>query len=155
MAKRDIKKALGASLKAEERAVKSRFEKAGTTLGEREPAPREQPQQDGAGKLTTESFHLADGEEELLSRLKRRCKRAGISANKSEIVRAGLAALDRMQDRELERLFDGLTRAKSARPEPEILTFLVHRTYTIRFRHTLQIKHFRFARKIVIRNKAS
>jgi len=156
MAKRDIKKALGASLKAEEQAVKSRFEKAETVLGKSEPAPRKQPTPpDGAGKLTTDSLHIPDGEDKLLSRLKRRCRRAGISADKSEILRAGLAALDRMQDRELERLFDGLPGVKSARPEREFLTFVVHRTYTIRFRHTLQVKHFQFVRKIVIRHRSS
>jgi hypothetical protein len=52
-------------------------------------------------------------------------------------------------------LFEGLPREKSARPEREILTFVVHRIYTIRFRHTLQVKHFKFARKIIIRDKAS
>jgi hypothetical protein len=153
MAKRDMKKALGASLKAEEQAVRNRFEKAGTALKKKEPVPREPPQPDGAGKLATDSFAVPDGEDELLSRIRRRCMKAGISANKSEVLRAGLAALDAMQDRELERLFESLPGVKTGRPEREILTFIIHRAYTVRFRHTLQLRHFRFTRKIIIRHR--
>lgn len=153
MAKRDIKKALGASLKAEEQAVKSRFEKAGTALGKKEPARRKQPQPDGRARLATGSIPVVDSEDELIARIKTRCTRAGISANRSELFRAGLAALDALPDRELERLFESLPRAAAVRPEREILTFIVHRAYTVRFRHTLRLKHFLFARKIVIRRK--
>jgi hypothetical protein len=45
MAKKDMKSALGASLKAEEKAVRSRFEKAESVLGGGESAP--------AGRTTT------------------------------------------------------------------------------------------------------
>jgi hypothetical protein len=155
MAKRDMKKALGASLKAEEQAVKSRFEKAGTVLSNQESARRERQQPGGGAKLATGSSISADGEAELIARIKRRCTRAGISANRSEILRAGLAALDATTDRELERLFESLPRPKTIRPLREVLTFIVHRACTVRFRHPLRLKHLHFARRIIIRHKSS
>jgi Arc/MetJ-type ribon-helix-helix transcriptional regulator len=42
--------------------------------------------------------------------------KSGISANKSEVLRAGLAALRDMPDRELVKLFGVLTRVKTGRP---------------------------------------
>ena len=42
--------------------------------------------------------------------------KAGVSANKSEILRAGLAALDEMSDRELAQAFRRLVRVKTGRP---------------------------------------
>lgn len=155
MAKRDMKKALGASLKAEEQAVRSRFEKAGTVLSKKEPAPREQPRPYAAVKAVGDGEVVADGEAELISRIERRCMKAGISVSRSEILSAGLAALDAMQDRELERLFESLRRVKMGPPAREILTFVVHRAYTVRYRNTLQIRHLQFARKIIIRHKLS
>lgn len=118
MAKKDMKKALGASLKAEEQAVRSRFEKAETVLSKKNSSlpPREQPAQNGASKVIRDSFTIPDDEYELISQIKKRCMKAGISANKSEVLRAGLAALDSMADRELAKLFGGLARVKTGRP---------------------------------------
>lgn len=112
-----MKSALGASLRAEEQAVRSRFEKAESVLGKQKPTARhEPPKPDGAGKVIRDSFTIPDAEYELISKIKRRCMKAGIGANKSEVLRAGLAALDALPDRELARLFQGLTRVKTGRP---------------------------------------
>lgn len=117
MPKKDVKSALGASLKAEAQAVRSRFEKAETVLGKkRSPAPPEAPKQNGAGKVVRDSFTIPDGEYELISKIRKRCMKAGIGANKSEVLRAGLAALDSMPDRELAKLFEKLPRVKTGRP---------------------------------------
>jgi hypothetical protein len=153
MAKRDMKAALGASLKAEEQAVKNRFEKAKTALVEKSPAPREQPKPEVAVQVSRDNFTIPDDEDELLSRLKRRCLKAGISANKSEIVRAGLAALDSMRDRELERLFENLSRVKTARPGREIHVFIVNRADTVKFRRPLQLKRCQSTRRVIIGHK--
>lgn len=117
MAKKDMKSALGASLKAEERAVRSRFEKAESVLGAGKSAPHgEQSPRNGAGKVIRDSFTIPSDEYELISQIKKRCMKAGINANKSEVLRAGLAALREMPDRELAKLFGVLTRVKTGRP---------------------------------------
>jgi hypothetical protein len=117
--KKDMKSALGASLKAEEQAVRNRFEKAESVLGQGKSATRAQqspPASNGAGKVIRDSFTIPGDEYELISRIKKRCMKAGVSANKSEVLRAGLAALDSMSDRELAKAVEGLARVKTGRP---------------------------------------
>ncbi len=117
MAKKDMKSALGASLRAEEQAVRSRFEKAESVLGKQKaPARQEQPKPDGAGKVIRDSFTIPADEYEMISQIKKRCMKAGVSANKSEVLRAGLAALRAMPDRDLASLFGKLQRVKTGRP---------------------------------------
>lgn len=119
MPKKDMKSALGASLKAEEQAVRSRFEKAESVLGrgKSSPRPEQQPSpSNGVGKVIRDSFTIPGDEYELISRIKKRCMKAGVSANKSEVLRAGLAALDAMPDRELAKVFESLARVKTGRP---------------------------------------
>src|SRR5918998_4707195 len=117
MAKKDMKSALGASLKAEEQAVKDRFEKAESVIGGGKSSSRaEHPPSNGAGKVIRDSFTIPGDEYELISRIKKRCMKAGVSPNKSEVLRAGLAALDAMPDRELAKLFGKLQRVKTGRP---------------------------------------
>jgi hypothetical protein len=118
MARKDMKKALGASLKAEEQAVRSRFDKAETVLSKKKGTPpsQEQPLQNGAGKVIRDSFTIPGDEYELISRIKKRCMKAGVNANKSEVLRAGLAALDAMPESDLARLFQSLVRVKTGRP---------------------------------------
>jgi hypothetical protein len=116
MAKRDMKKALGASLRAEEQAVRSRFEKAETALAGKGTARQGEQKQAGNGKVIRDSFTIPMDEYELISQIKKRCMKAGISANKSEILRAGLASLNEMSDRELTQAFGRLVRVKTGRP---------------------------------------
>jgi hypothetical protein len=117
MAKKDMKSALGASLKAEEQAVRSRFEKAESVIGGGKSTSRAQGQpQNGADKVVRDSFTIPGDEYEMISRIKKRCMKAGISANKSEVLRAGLAALEAMPDKELANLFGKLPRVKTGRP---------------------------------------
>jgi hypothetical protein len=123
MAKKDMKRALGASLKAEEQAVRSRFEKAETVLskGKKDRHQREQPRpQNGTGKVVRDSFTIPGDEYELISKIKKRCMKAGVGANKSEILRAGLAALAAMDEKELAELFGRLTRVKTGRPPAKV-----------------------------------
>jgi hypothetical protein len=117
MPKKDMKSALGASLKAEEQAVRSRFEKAESVLGRGKSSLRsEPPPSNGADKVIRDSFTIPGDEYELISRIKKRCMKAGVSANKSEVLRAGLAALDAMPDRELAKVFESLVKVKTGRP---------------------------------------
>lgn len=118
MAKKDMKSALGASLKAEEQAVRSRFEKAESVLGRGKSSPRAEPplSSNGADKVIRDSFTIPKEEYELISRIKKRCMKAGVSANKSEVLRAGLAALEAMPDKDLANLLGKLPRVKTGRP---------------------------------------
>ncbi len=118
MAKKDVKRALGASLRAEEQAVRSRFEKAETVLSKKQPStpPKEPPARNVAGKVIRDSFTIPGNEYEVISQIKKRCMKAGVGANKSEVLRAGLAALDAMPDKELVKLFETLSRVKTGRP---------------------------------------
>jgi hypothetical protein len=116
MSRKDMKKALGASLRAEERAVKSRFEKAETALSGKKSRTVRQPPEEAPPKVIRDSFTIPEAEYELIFRIKKRCMKAGVGANKSEVLRAGLAALDRMPDGELARQFERLPRVKTGRP---------------------------------------
>lgn len=116
MAKKDMKSALGASLKAEEQAVRDRFEKAESVIGGKSSARTEQTPSNGDGKVIRDSFTIPGDEYELISLIKKRCMRAGVGANKSEILRAGLAALNAMTDKQIAGIFEGLNRVKTGRP---------------------------------------
>jgi hypothetical protein len=154
MAKRDMKKALGASLKAEEQAVRSRFEKAKTVQLETMPVPREVRQPETTVQVVrSDNCNIPDDEDELISRIKKRCMKAGISINKNKILRAGLAALDAMPDRELKRHFENSLPVKTGRPAREILTFIIHRADIVKFQRRLQIKRSPSARQVLIGHK--
>lgn len=116
MPKKDMKSALGASLKAEEQAVRNRFNKAESVLGGGKSAPQAQQPSNGMAKVIRDSFTIPSNEYEVISRIKKRCMKAGVSANKSEILRAGLSALDAMRDKELAEMFESLLRVKTGRP---------------------------------------
>ena len=120
MAKRDMRRALGATLRAEEEAVKSRFEKAETVLGGRKngrkggAAPKRRAE--GEARVIRDSFTMPEADYGLILPLKKRCMKAGIGVNKSELLRAGLQALTEMSDRELARHVGRLERVKPGRP---------------------------------------
>lgn len=119
MAKRDMKKALGASIRAEEDAIKSRFEKAETVLGRKKPAGRSKEKGNGAGhveKVIRDSFTMPSSDYELIPVIKQRCMKLGIGINKSEILRAGLQALNAMSDKQLQDVVKKLSRVKPGRP---------------------------------------
>jgi hypothetical protein len=119
MAKRDMKKALGASIKAEENAFKSRFERAETALGSKRAASKSKAQENGApkaDKVIRDSFTMPATDYASIDRIKRRAMKSGIGTNKSEILRAGLSVLDRMPDKELLKVFEKLPKVKPGRP---------------------------------------
>jgi hypothetical protein len=119
MAKRDMKKALGASIRAEEDAVKSRFERAENALGGKPPASRPETKESGTprvDKVIRDSFTMPAADYESITRIKQRAMKSGVGTNKSEILRAGLAVLDRMTDKDLLKVFEKLPKVKPGRP---------------------------------------
>lgn len=122
MAREDIRKALGASLKAEEQSIQSRFEKAEAVLGRKpaEPRVREKakpkPRPVKQDRVIRDSFTLPKTDYDLISTLKKRAMKLGVSATKSELVRAGLHALTQLSDDRLATVIEKLDKVKTGRP---------------------------------------
>lgn len=129
MPKKDRKAAYLDSMKAEEQAVRSRFERAETALAR--DTQKRRPTAPPAGKakeiagpapkvesvtITRDSFSMPADEYEIISRVRKRGFKREIILTKSEVVRAGLAAIDRMSDKELFGILEGLARVKTGRP---------------------------------------
>lgn len=124
MAKRDMKSALKGSLASEARSVKSRFERAETLLGGKSAAthPEEQGtvgQEAAAAKIKVirDSFTMPQTDYELITSLKKRSLQSGIETNKSEILRAGLLALNQMPDNEFLSKISIVEKVKTGRPK--------------------------------------
>ena len=124
---KDMKAALSKSLEAEDDAVRSRFEKAESLLGQkRKKAKRpkgegEQVKQSkkpkpSKPKVIRDSFSLPKDDYGLIKDLQKRCLWLAQSVSKSELVRAGLHALVKMPDTELVKLLSGLEKVKTGRP---------------------------------------
>lgn len=120
MPKKDIKAALGASIKAEEKAIRNRFERAETVLS-RKPAAKTLTQQPSSdSRVVRDSFTMPERDYGLISELRNRCLKAGVTATKSEMIRAGLNALNEMSDKELLSIIEQLSKVKTGRPPQTI-----------------------------------
>ncbi len=123
MTRKSMKSALSASLKAEDEAVRSRFEKAESLLGEkpqlseqpvvRTPAVQEPPKKE---RVIRDSFTLPSGDYELIAAVRQRCLNSAININKSEVIRVGLHALMEMPEKVLVELVNNLEKVKPGRP---------------------------------------
>ena len=133
---RDRKAALASSIQAEREAAQSRvprfdkFEKAEAALsGVEKPTParvgrstatvaarsahvREIPLE----KVTRDSFTLPSTDYEKIGQLRAKCLKAGLSVTKSEIMRAGLHALERLSTENLREVIASLEKVKTGRP---------------------------------------
>lgn len=67
-------------------------------------------------KLIRDSFTMPEGEYELIAALKKRCLNAGVSAKKSEILRAAVANLAKLSDASLVSAVRRLEIIKTGRP---------------------------------------
>ena len=67
-------------------------------------------------KLVRDSFTMPDGEYALIAALKKRCLNAGMSAKKSEILRAAVANLARLSDASVVAAVRRLDVIKTGRP---------------------------------------
>lgn len=130
MTRKSMKSALSASLKAEDEAVKSRFEKAESLLAERIPSSsspvnpplpsppvvpdiKEQPKKE---RVIRDSFTLPSRDYELIAAIRQRCLGSAVNVTKSEVIRAGLHALIEMPEEDLLRLVGTLEKVKTGRP---------------------------------------
>jgi hypothetical protein len=67
-------------------------------------------------KLVRDSFTMPDGEYALIASLKKRCLEAGVSAKKSEILRAAVANLAKLSDASVVAAVRRLDVIKTGRP---------------------------------------
>ena len=115
MPKKNMKSALSASLDAEKQALKSRFETADAYFSDRD--KEESPQSQPHSKVIRDAFTFPEEDYQLISKLRDRLLSNAVNASKSEVLRAGLIALDRMGDRKLVELIGSLTKIKTGRPK--------------------------------------
>ena len=114
-----MKAALGDSLKAEEAAVRNRFEKAESVLDDGASRTTEVPEEKHSMEVTRvvrDSFSLPANDYELISAIKDRCLGLSVSITKSEAIRAGLHALQQLSDKELLLVVRELEKVKTGRP---------------------------------------
>jgi hypothetical protein len=117
MPPKDMRKALGASLRAEEDAVRNRFERAETALA-KTAAPRASGSRETGDdeRVVRDSFTMPTDAYRLIAAIRQRCLKRGISTTKSEVLRAGLAVLNAMTDKELAEAIERLPKVKIGRP---------------------------------------
>lgn len=77
--------------------------------GEKSKKPRKQ-------RLVRDSFKFPEQEYAVIDALKARCLENGQAIKKSELVRAGLVALQALSDKQLLRTLDSLEKLKAGRP---------------------------------------
>ena len=68
--------------------------------------------------MLRDSFTVPATDYERILTIKKRCLKTGTGASKSEVLRAGLTALDALSDRDLQSLFKKLPKVKTGRPKP-------------------------------------
>ncbi len=128
MPKKDIKSALRSSLSVEEKSVQDRFEKAETLLSDNKGDNKKEissgetktrPQQEKI-KVVRDSFTMPQTDYELITALKKRSLESGIQTTKSEILRAGLLALNQMTNVEFISKIETVEKIKTGRPKQTV-----------------------------------
>jgi len=81
-----------------------------------EPAKPSKPAKIKRAKLVRDSFTMPEAEHALIAGLKKRCLNLGVEAKKSEVLRAALAVLARLNDAEVAAAIQALAVIKTGRP---------------------------------------
>lgn len=116
---KDIKSALIKSVEDERNTFNERFAKAESLLNDNRSIlePKEKPKTIGKLKMVRDSFTLPENDYALIEKIKIDCMKAGVDANKSEIIRAGLHALSSMNQNDLKTSMSLVNRIKPGRPK--------------------------------------
>ncbi len=109
---KDMKKALSDSLKSEEKAIHDRFQKADSVLSA---APV--PDAPKTGKVIKDTFTFPETDYQLIAKIRNLLLLNAVAVSKSEVIRAGLNALDKLSAEELKELFGNLVKVKTGRPK--------------------------------------
>lgn len=125
MAKRDMKSALASTLKAENEAVRERFDRADSLIFDKPPLvesslraadlPQEEKVDASASptkKLIRDTFSLPADDYELIAVIQQRCLQSALNVTKGEIVRAGLKLLHTLPDKDLKQALESVEKLK-------------------------------------------
>lgn len=117
MAKKDLGSALGESLQAERATVNERIAKVETLLtgGQQIPEPVTEPEPK-QNKVVRDGFSMPSNDYALIAELQDKMLELKMSATKSEVVRAGLHALNQLNAEDLQHIFTMLEKVKTGRP---------------------------------------
>ncbi|MCC5624401.1 cytochrome P450 [Nostoc sp. CHAB 5715] len=126
MPKRNLKSALTTSLKEEDKAVQTRFEKAESLLADKPrsiDAPQAEPPKEEIAdvpplekKVIRDTFTMPSEDYELIAVIQERCLQSAMNVTRSEIVRAGLRMLHDLNDEKLTQALKAVEKIKSGRP---------------------------------------
>lgn len=129
MAEKDIKKALGSSLRAEAKRVEERFsptKKNTRNTARPTSAAGPGPTRSGKSKKTKKKsppaaeakirdrFNLAESDYARIGSLKQKCREAGLPSKKSMLIGAALRLLDGLSLQRLEKLLTPASSGKDA-----------------------------------------
>lgn len=123
---RDMRTALGDSMKAEESALEQRFRKADAAWVKdpdqqaRPTSPTPEPvpatPKPARPKVERPTYSLLPSDLAMIDRVQERCMREGVMATKSALVRAGIRALEQMPLEDLIELIRSLEVVRAGRP---------------------------------------
>ena len=117
MAKKDFGAGISKSIMAETQKVQDRFALAEQLLEpESTQKPPESEKPKNRKRVIRDSFTLPSHDYELITTIRERCLDSRVTINKSEVIRAGLHALNEMSNSELLAVVDSLTKIKTGRP---------------------------------------
>ncbi len=114
MAPKDMKAALEASMRAEKDNVADRFAKAESYFAKKESSPPPSPSP--SKKVVRDGFTMPTSDYELIAQIQARGMEVGVSVTKSEVLRAGLYALNNMSTSDLKQALTVLDKVKTGRP---------------------------------------
>lgn len=116
-----MKSALKNSLSVEEKSVQERFEKAETLFGNNIKGNLSQEKKamrkEEKLKVVRDSFTMPQTDYELITALKNRSLNSGVQTTKSEILRAGLLALNQMTEADFLDKIGNVEKIKTGRPK--------------------------------------
>ncbi len=120
---RDMRSALGSSMRAEESRATDRkldrFARAEAVLEKTGAGERENTNMPAAAehqRVIRDSFSLPISDYAVISALRERALKAGIHANKSELVRAGLRLLQDLKEADFVVAVQRIEKVKTGRP---------------------------------------
>ena len=117
--KHNLVDSLSKSLEQEKTAVDKRFERADEIFNTETPAEevkqKTQPKKK-IEKVVRDGFTMPLSDKLLINELKIKGLSLGIDTNKSEIVRAGLQALNNLPDSKLKTILKSIPKIKTGRP---------------------------------------
>ena len=116
MAKRLMKEALGASIRAESQATADRFARAEAYFDTREHSPAPATAPPAREKVIRDGFTMPAGDYALIAQVQAVGLQAGLHVTKSEVLRAGLHALLQLSPDALRQLLLAVEKVKTGRP---------------------------------------